>query len=396
MHNDSKNNLAILGAIPVRKNVLPFYMPNINSNDIKTVLSALKRGMVSGNGVISRAVEEEISKITKSKYTFFTNSCTSALELALMASDIGHRDEVICPSFSFVSVANAILRQNAVPVFAEIDKHTFNIDVDSLKKMITSRTKAMIVVHYAGLPCHMDEIMRIARRQNLVVIEDAAQAMGSFYKGRHIGTIGDIGCISFHSTKNITCGEGGALITNNKKLAKKVEIIREKGTNRSAFMRKEVDRYTWIAVGSSFVQSDILAALLLSQLKKLRAVVSRHSHIAKYYNEKFERYADSLGLPATIPDVMPNWHIYAVLVNPSIRNWFIRALRAEGIEARFHFVPLHSSPFGRRLGYKRGDLPITEYLANAIIRLPIYYAMSKSDVQDVVIAVEKIVSHISL
>lgn len=378
----------------MKNKIIPLHLPDIGKEEIKSVMSVLKQGMIGGNGPISRHVEEEIAKMTKSKYAFFTNSCTSALELAVMACGIDYGDEVIVPSFSFVSVANAIVRQKAKPVFVEIDRDTLNIDVSSLKKAITSKTKAIIPVHYAGRPCYMDKIMDIAGSHNLAVIEDAAQAMGSFYKGRHLGTIGDMGCISFHATKNITCGEGGALLTNNKKLARKIEIMREKGTNRSLFLRGCIDKYSWVSVGSSYVQSDILAAILIEQLKKIPEIIRRRSLIAEYYNKNLIKYSDIISLPKEISGAQINWHIYAVMVKPKIRDWFIRELRREGIEATFHFVPLHASSFAKSLGYRKGDLPITEYISESLIRLPIYPRMKRLDVRYVVSTIEKIIKNL--
>jgi dTDP-4-amino-4,6-dideoxygalactose transaminase len=369
------------------RKIIPFYLPNIDVEEIQAVTTALKQGMLAGNGPVSKEVEERIAEITKSKYVFFTNSCTSALELAMMACEISYADEVICPSFSFVSVANAIVRQHAKPVFVDIDRETLNIDIELLKKAITKKTKAIVCVHYAGRPCQMDEIIDIAKKHNLMVIEDAAQAMGSYYKDRHLGTIGDIGCISFHATKSITCGEGGALLTDNKSLAEKIELMREKGTNRSLFLKGMVDKYTWVSIGSSYVQSDILAAILLAQLKKLPQIVTKQTRIASYYNDSFRRYP-GIGLPKTVRGGQTNWHIYAIIVKAEKRDQLLKGLKQKGIGASFHFIPLHTSPFGRKFGYKKGDLPVTEQISNSLIRLPIYFQMRMEDVRYVVSAIK--------
>lgn len=371
-----------------KKNI-PFYLPSIDSSEIRAVTSVLRQGLTGGNGSVSRQVDAAIKNKTKAKYAFFVNSCTSALELAMMSCGIDANSEVICPSFSFVSVANAILRQGARPVFVEIDRETLNMDVSAFKKAITRKTKAVVPVHYAGLPCYMDEIMNIAKKHNLMVIEDAAQAMGSFYRGRHLGTIGDIGCISFHSTKNLTCGEGGVFLTNNKDLAEKVELMREKGTNRAKFFRGEIDKYTWVSIGSSYVQSDILAAILLAQLKKLPYILERHYEIAEYYNECLKPYKGMITLPREIDDSKTNWHIYAILLRPDVRDGVIKALKKQGVSATFHFVPLHTSPFGKQLGYKKGDLPVTEHVSESLMRLPIYSRMTQLDVRRVVAVLKK-------
>lgn len=362
-----------------KKNI-PFYLPSIDSSEVRTVISALRQGLIGGNGPVSGQVEAVIKNKTKARYAFFVNSCTSALELAMMACGIDAASEVICPSFSFVSVANAILRQGARPVFVEIDRETLNMDVSAFRKAITRKTKAVVPVHYAGRPCYMDEIMDIAKKHNLMVIEDAAQAMGSFYRGRHLGTIGDAGCISFHSTKNLTCGEGGVFLTNNKDLAERVELMREKGTNRARFFRGEIDKYTWVSIGSSYVQSDMLAAILLAQLKKLPYILERHYEIAEYYNGCLKPYEDVITLPREVDGSKINWHIYAILLRPDARDGVIKALKKQGVGATFHFVPLHTSPFGKQLGYKKGDLPVTEHVSESLMRLPIYSRMTQSDV----------------
>lgn len=385
---NSYSRIERIGSSLTKKNI-PFYLPSIDSSEVRAVTSVLRQGLIGGNGSVSWQVEAVIKNKTKAKYAFFVNSCTSALELAMMACGIDAASEVICPSFSFVSVANAILRQGARPVFVEIDRETLNMDVSAFRKAITRKTKAVVPIHYAGLPCYMDEIMNIAKKHNLMVIEDAAQAMGSFYKGRHLGTIGDIGCISFHSTKNLTCGEGGVFLTNNKDLAEKVELMREKGTNRAKFFRGEIDKYTWVSIGSSYVQSDMLAAILLAQLKKLPYILERHYEITEYYNECLKPYKDIVTLPKEIDGSKANWHIYAILLRPDARDGVIKTLKKQGVSATFHFVPLHTSPFGKQLGYKKGDLPVTEHVSESLMRLPIYSRMTQSDVRRVVSVLKK-------
>jgi dTDP-4-amino-4,6-dideoxygalactose transaminase len=303
--------------------------------------------------------------------------------MAMMCIGIGRGDEVICPSFTFVSTANAILRQGASPRFCDIEPHTLNIDLDKIENMITKRTKAIVPVHYAGISCDMDRLMRIAARNGLYVIEDGAQAACARYKNRGLGTIGDIGVLSFHITKNITCGEGGALLTNDGRLAKKAEIIREKGTNRNAFLKGEVDKYTWIDIGSSFIPSDLLAAILLAQLERAREITRKRLEIFEYYYERLKALAHkgAITLPKIPEFSEPNGHIFWFLTDSkNRRNHLIRALNKNGISATFHYVPLHSSPYGKRvLGCKTSDLPVTESVSKRLVRLPLFPGLARKD-----------------
>jgi dTDP-4-amino-4,6-dideoxygalactose transaminase len=364
---------------------IPFVRPSLTEKECELVLAALRGGMIGGNGKISLEVQEWLASQLKVKVALLTTSCTHALEMAMMASGLGAGDEVILPSFAFVTAASAVVRQGARPVFADIDEATFNIDPADVVRRITPRTKALLLVHYAGIGCKMAELLSIAAEHNLFVIEDAAHAIGATYMGQPLGTQGDIGCYSFHSTKNIVAGEGGAFVTNDYTLAQKAEIIREKGTNRSQFLRGEVDKYTWIDIGSSYVISDLLAALLYAQLQRLEEITQARQKIWwRYYHQMADLEAKGLIIrPGLDPQAEHNGHIYAfrVVDDPPgqayRREHLLNYLKRHNIGATFHFVPLHTSPYAQKyLGYKEGDFPITEQVSASLIRLPLYPELS--------------------
>ena len=356
------------------------------------MFEAISSGQVAGNGPICREVEEEIGRSFGSRYVFLTTSCTHALELAALSLDLKPGDEVILPSFTFTSTANALLLRGAKLIFAEIDPITFNVDPDDVRKRITSRTKAIVVVHYAGMPCDMEAFLEMARENGLALVEDAAQAVDARWKGLYLGTIGDIGCFSFHSTKNITCGEGGAFLTNNDEIAARAEVIREKGTNRYAFLRGEVDRYSWKDAGSSYVLSDLLAALLRTQLANRSTIKALRKRI-------WHRYFDALAplqkrhgltLPTIPEEADPNYHLFPFLVNGSQRRAeVLDHLHDAGVGATFHYVPLHSSPCMVQRGGPVEDLPITTKVSERLIRLPLFPGLSENEVSRVISAVEQ-------
>ena len=377
---------------PVRSNFLPLHKPDISKKDVKAMLEVIETGRTLGNGPIGRLLETNLEKFTNAKYALFTTSCTSALEIALICCDIKDGDEVLCPAFTFVSVVNAIIACGARPVFVDIKEDTMNINTDLIEKAISRRTKAIIPVHYAGQACEMDKICDMAYRHKIKVIEDAAHGIGAFYKQRHLGTIGDVGCVSFDGTKNISCGEGGALLTCNSKIAKRADVYREKGTDKSRYLRGEIKKYTWIARGSSCVQSDILAALLIEQLKRVEYINMRRAINAQYLNRKLEKFKGVIKLPYVIKESRTNWHIYAIRVNENIRDWIVEALRSEGIGVASHYIPLHTTPFGKKiLGYKRGDFPITERVCDSIIRIPVHTHLLKKDLDNIIRALNKII-----
>lgn len=362
---------------------IPFTRPHLGAEERAAVLRALDLGAIGGNGPISGELEQALRDRLGVRYALFTTSCSHALELAAMALGLKRGDEVIMPSFTFVTTASSVMRAGAKPVFVDIDPETFNLDPEAVLDALTPATRAIIPVHYAGHACAMDELMGIARAHGLRVIEDAAQGLGASYRQRALGTIGDAGCFSFHSTKNIVGGEGGAFVTNDERIARKAEIIREKGTNRSSYLRGEVDKYTWVDLGSSFVQSDLVAAIVLAQLDKLEAMHQRRRRIWERYQEGLADLGrrGQIILPTVRPGCAINWHLYVFRVaDPDQRDAVIGALRRRGIGATFHFVPLHSSPFARaQWGYRPESLPNTEQVAASLIRLPIFPDLADDD-----------------
>ena len=317
-----------------------------------------------------------------------TTSCSTALDMTAILCDFKEGDEIILPSYTFVSTANAFVLRGAKPVFCEIDPKTMNIDADKIEELITDKTKAIYPVHYAGVICDMDKINAIAKRHNLFVIEDAAQAVGSVYKGKYpAGTIGDMGCFSFHETKNYTMGEGGAIVLKDSDMLSKAEIIREKGTDRSKFIRGEIDKYTWVLPGSSYLPSDILSALLCAQLERFDDIMEKRMNVWNRYNGAFETLEkEGKLIRPFIPDYSThNAHMYYFIVkDENTRNGMLSLLKENGIGAVFHYIPLHTSDMGKRFGYKTGDLPITEEYASRLIRLPLHANLSDSDIDYII------------
>lgn len=372
-----------------RKLAIPLSKPWFGEEEKKAALKSIKSLQIEGDGAFGQQLEKKMAKYLKANYVLLVTSCTSALELALMTSNIGSGDEVIVPSFTFVSTANAVVRQGAKPVFVDICKNTYNINPEEIKKAITSRTRAIIPVHYAGVGCEMDEIMKIARKHKLLVIEDAAHAIGSKYNGSYLGTIGDVGCFSFHKTKLISCGEGGAFVTNNKKIAYKAFIMREKGTNRKAFIAGKVNKYRWVDKGSSLVLSDILASIALVQFKKLPQIIKCLKNHASYLTASFKELSDKIILPC-IP-AESNHSIYPIRISKLFRDKFINLMRNKGIEASFHFLPLHLAPYAGRFKNKKSNLPVTEEVCETLVRLPMYPELTKKELNCIVGEVKKAV-----
>jgi dTDP-4-amino-4,6-dideoxygalactose transaminase len=345
---------------------------------------------VAGDGPFCRRVEARLAELLGVRRVLLTSSCTHALELALLALGVGPGHEVICPSFTFVSTANAALRVGALPVFADIEEATLGLDPADVARRLTPRTRALVPIHYAGLAPDMDSLLALARARGLLLVEDAAQALGAAYRGRPLGTLGDAGCFSFHETKNLTCGEGGALVMADPAGAARAEIMREKGTNRAAFLRGEVDKYTWVSEGSSYVLSDLLAALLDAQLDKREEIQARRARIVARYRAGLAHWAARTGvrLPAQLPDRSSNDHIFHLLFPDAAgRDACLAALRSRGVMAAFHYVPLHSAPQGRRLGAAQ-DLPVTERVASCLLRLPLHPGLEHGEVERVIEAVQ--------
>ena len=366
---------------------IPFNRPTIGEAEFEYVRQALAGGRLSGDGVFTKRCQALLESQTGTPRALLTNSGTAALELAGLLCDIQPGDEVIMPSYTFTSTANAFVLRGAVPVFVDIRPDTLNLDETLIEAAITPRTKAIVPVHYAGVGCDMDAILEIAAKHGLLVIEDASQAFDASYRGKPLGTFAQLGIISFHETKTVVCGEGGALLVNDPALAERAEIIREKGTNRTAFFRGAVDRYTWVDVGSSFGASDLTAAFLLAQLEAAAEVTARRRAIWDRYHAAFEglEREGRAQRPATPPGSLHNGHVYyLVLPSEQVRSAFIARLREQGIATVFHFVPLHSSPAGQRFGRVEGPLDHTEEMAGRLVRLPLFAELGEAEVERVI------------
>lgn len=362
---------------------IPFHSPWYDEHDERVLVSALRSGKIVGDGENTKRASEQLARMLRVKTALLTTSCSHALELAMMVLQLKPGDEVIVPSFTFVSTTNCVLRQGATPVFADIIPTTLTISIEDVQRRITQRTKAIIPVVYAGVAPEMNELMALARKHNIVVVEDAAQAIGAEYNGQPQGTIGDIGCFSFHETKNLSTGEGGAFVTNNEGYSARAEIIREKGTNRKQFMMHLVDKYTWVDIGSSFLPSDLVGALLCSQLTKITDVHSRRAAIHFRYMDGLRSLAESgkITLPTIPGHTRSNYHIFYVLMkDEQTRNAAITFFKHHGIGTTFHYLPLHLSPIGLNpLGYKAGDFPVTESVSRRLLRLPIYPTLNEHE-----------------
>jgi len=355
--------------------VIPFNRPYMTGNELDYISDAYKKGHLAGDGSYTRLCHQWLEEHTGCYRALLTHSCTAALEMAAILADIQPGDEVIMPSYTFVSTANAFVLRGGVPVFVDIREDTLNIDEKKIEAAITPRTKAIVPVHYAGVACEMDVIMEIASRSNLLVIEDAAQGVMSTYKGKSLGSIGHLGCYSFHETKNIISGEGGALLVNDPALAERAEIIREKGTNRSQFFRGQVDKYTWVDIGSSYLPGEVIAAFLWAQMEEADNITRRRLAIWDSYHLGFEplQSEGKIRRPIIPEGCTHNAHMYYIVL-PDIdsRTRAIADLRDQSINAVFHYVPLHSSPEGQRASSKSCELPVTDNMAERLLRLPLW------------------------
>lgn len=369
---------------------IPFNRPSLVGDEIDYILEAIQLGQLSGDGVFTKRCNALIEQMTGAHCALLTHSCTAALEMAAFLCNLGPGDEVIVPSYTFVSTANAIVLRGAMPVFVDIDRDTLNICPRAAEGAVTPRTKAIFAVHYAGLPCDMDALSAIAVRHDLILVEDAAQALGSTYKGRPAGSLGDLGAFSFHETKNVISGEGGALTINRPSLVERAEIIREKGTNRSRFVRGDVDKYSWVDVGSSYLPGELIASFLLAQLERADAIRARRQAIVARYAEALGPLAaeGAVGLPVPQKDAVGNGHMfYLLLPDPGARRDFIAHMKANGFITPFHYVPLHSAPAGMRYGRVGGDMSVTDDIAGRLVRLPVYFELGE-DIEGVVAAVQ--------
>jgi dTDP-4-amino-4,6-dideoxygalactose transaminase len=385
------------GADTSARESITFNRPHTTGREFEYIADAIENRHLSGNGPFTERCTSWLAERIGAAQVLLTFSCTSALEMAAILADLGPGDEVIMPSFTFVSTASAVALRGAVPVFVDIRPDTLNIDEAEAAAAITAHTKAIVPVHYAGVGCDMDPIMAIASENDLFVIEDAAQAICASYRGRALGGIGDLGALSFHETKNVTCGEGGALIVNNAEWVERAEILQEKGTNRSQFFRGQVDKYTWVELGSSFLTSEINAAYLWAQLEAADEITASRCEIWRRYHERFAALeaAGHVRRPVVPADCEHNAHLYYLLLDGrETRDRLIGDLKRAGIQAVFHYVPLHSSPAGRRFGRAQRRLSVTERVSDCLVRLPLWVGMDETHIDRVVRAVEASLSPI--
>lgn len=359
---------------------IPFNRLHFTGDDFANVEMA--RHGLAGDGAFTRKCHSLLEEQTGAAKALLTHSCTAALEMAALLLDIEPGDEIIMPSYTFVSTANAFVLRGGVPVFVDIREDTLNLDERLIEAAITPKTKAIVPVHYAGVSCEMDSITNIARRHGLMIVEDAAQGVGATYKGRALGNLGDLGAYSFHETKNVISGEGGALLINDGTLIQRAEVIREKGTDRSQFLRGQVDKYTWRDLGSSYLPSELVAAFLHGQLTAVREITQERLRIWEIYHEMLAPLEERglLRRPVVPIDCQHNAHMYYVLVAPDIdRAQVLAAFWENNIGAAFHYIPLHSSPAGARFTRSHGDLPLTERLSAQLIRLPLWIGLTEGE-----------------
>ena len=369
---------------------IPFNKPYMTGKELWYISQAHANGHLAGDGEFTRRCSAWLENRVGCNKALLTHSCTAALEMTAILAELQPGDEVIMPSFTFVSTANAFVLRGAVPVFVDIRPDTLNIDEARIEEAITGKTRAIVVVHYAGVACEMDAIMEIAERHGLLVIEDDAQGMGSSYKGRPLGSIGHLAAVSFHETKNIISGEGGALLVNAPRFIERAEVVREKGTNRSQFFKGLVDKYTWVDIGSSYLPGELIAAFLWAQMEEADAITQRRLDIWDTYHQWFASLEDQgkIRRPVIPPDCKHNAHMYYLLL-PDLerRTAFIEALKVQGIGAVFHYIPLHDSPMGKKHGRTSGDLNNTNELSERLVRLPLWLGME----DDLVEVIQQIV-----
>jgi len=371
---------------------IPFNRPTMVGKELAYVAEAIRKGCSAGDADFTQKCHRLLEDALGVPRVFLTTSCTAALEMTALLLNVGPGDEVIIPSFTFVSTANAFVLRGARPVFVDVRPDTLNLDETQLERYISPRTRAVVPVHYAGVGCEMDEIRRIASRYGLAVVEDNAHGLFGKYKGKNLGTFGDFATQSFHETKNFTCGEGGALLVNSTDYIPRAEIIRQKGTNRARFFRGEVDKYSWVDIGSSFLPSDILAAFLYAQLSARRDIQARRQRIWETYQESLKDWAEAneIGLPFIPEHCQQSYHMF-YLIMPSLedRHALIDHLKRRGILSVFHYLPLHLSEMGLRFGGKTGDCPVTENVSDRLLRLPFYNDLTDADQDQVVNAVRE-------
>jgi dTDP-4-amino-4,6-dideoxygalactose transaminase len=358
--------------------------------ELEYITEAVTRGQLAGDGSFTKRCQQWLERQCNAHRVLLTHSCTAALEMAMLLCELAEGDEVVMPSFTFVSTANAVVLRGARPVFVDIRADTLNLDERLVPGALSTRTRVIMPVHYAGVACDMAPLLELARERGLRVVEDAAQGLGATYRGRDLGTLGDMGCWSFHETKNFISGEGGALVIQDPLLVARAEILWQKGTNRSQFERREVAKYSWVDVGSSFLPSELTAAFLLAQFERWQEILERRRQIVSDYCAAFQHLADRgrVRLPVIPPHCEPNGHLfYLLLEDEKERDELLAHLVQRGINAVFHYVPLHESAMGSRLGYAKGDFPITESISRRLIRLPCFFSLTGEQQTRVVAAV---------
>ncbi len=366
---------------------IPFNRPFVGGNELAYLEQAIAARDLAGGGEFTERCQARLRELTGSPLALLSHSATGALEAATMLAELGPGDEAVMPSFGYPTMATAVVRQGATPVFVDVEPASLNIDPDRVAEAVGERTRAILALHYGGVACDMERLGGIAAEHDLTLIEDAAHCLLASHEGRALGSLGDLGAISFHATKNLTCGEGGVLLVNNPALAERAQRIWDKGTNRASFLRGEVDRYTWVDVGSSFGASDLTAAFLLAQLEAAEEVTARRRAIWERYHAGFEDL-ERKGLarrPATPPGSVHNGHVYYLLLpSAELRGALIERLREQGIATTFHFVPLHSSPAGERFGRVCGSLERTDDLGERLVRLPLFADLGEGEVERVI------------
>lgn len=366
---------------------IPFNKPHLTGNELANVRRAHSFRQLAGDGFYSKKCQQWMETTFGCPMSLLTHSCTAALEMMAILSHIEHGDEVIVPSYTFVSTANAFVLRGGIPVFVDIRPDTLNMNELLVEKAITSKTKAVVVVHYAGVGCEMDVIQNVAKKYKLLVLEDAAQGFLATYKDRYLGTIGDMGAYSFHETKNVISGEGGAIVLNNPKYVERAQIIREKGTNRTKFFQGKIDKYTWMDIGSSFLPGEVIAAFLMAQLEEAGEITTKRMSLWKRYHQELAdlESREHIRRPIIPRHVEHNAHMYYILTkHPAQRDSLIETLKNRGILAVTHYVPLHSSPAGRKFGRFIGSMKVTNDVANRLIRLPLFCDLKKDEQSNII------------
>lgn len=370
---------------------IPFNKPYMTGKELWYISQAHHSSQLSGDGQFTKKCNKWLEMHLNCPKVLLTHSCTAALEISAILANLKLGDEVIMPSYTFVSTANAFVLQGAVPVFVDIRSDTLNIDEKLVETAITNKTRAIVAVHYAGVACEMNALQEIVKKYNLLLIEDAAQGLMASYQGQPLGSIGDLGCFSFHETKNITCGEGGALAVNCSKFMERAEIIREKGTNRSQFFRGQVDKYTWVDKGSSYLPGEVIAAFLYAQLEEAEKITQKRIELWSYYHSLLENLEKKgkIRRPIVPQGCHHNAHMYYILLNSlNTRTSLISFLKKDGINAVFHYIPLHSSPAGRKYGRYVGEMTVTKHVSDTLLRLPLYPDLQKTDIERIVDRIE--------